>query len=167
MVKVPLNTNKGYPIDERTVNKYVLIGSLVVALFFVGVIIYLSTRHQADFAGTQPGEKLVNIYQKTSILSSFKIIAPERAVDGLTISVTIIAMDRHGRPLTNYIGTVNITSEHILLPERSRYMIGDTGRHTYRARVISPGTAYIEVEDLKKKIKAKSGPIIIEVNPRK
>ena len=138
----------------------------VIALLAVfGILIWKASSEDYSDFGKIEGEIDATVDSTLGKIKTFRIYAPEKAYVGEEISVTIVAVDDDGIAVTGYTGQVSIKSELLLLPERSRFLPGDVGRHQFKVLASDPGTEIIEVADLAAGVAAQSEPIIIEERP--
>jgi hypothetical protein len=64
---------------------------------------------------------------------------------GSAVSITVQAQDSTGVPLTNFTGTVSLTSTdpHAVLPGSYAYTNADSGTHAFSVTLVTAGTQYV------------------------
>jgi hypothetical protein len=80
-----------------------------------------------------------------SVVASFAVSSPVKAIAGSAFNVTITALDQYGNTANYFIGTVHFTSSdpQALLPADYTFVPGDQGVHTFSLTAYTAGSQKI------------------------
>ena len=86
---------------------------------------------------------------KAAAASKFSIVTPASVNAGNAQTVAVAVSDAYGNAISNYIGTVNVTSSdaQAVLPANYVFSNKDSGAHTFNVTLKSVGTQSITVTD--------------------